>query len=219
MTTAPHGSRVALLGEYVDGVHALRDLTADITDAQWRARACGTWTVEEVARHVLAVATWYDAWLDRGLAGDASQPFPSEELEARNGEELARLADVPGPVAIERFTARARAYGERLRDAWGVPFGFPSGTVTAGLHAAVAATEWHLHAWDVARAVGHDHRPNDPETLLNAVIDCFAVARGGVVGNMMRTFAPAAARFGEPWRSLLRRSGRRPPFRPVWRRS
>lgn len=219
MTTAPHGSRSAVFGEYVDGVRALSGMTAGLDDEQWTARACGRWTIEEVARHVLAVADWYHEWLDRGLAGDPSPPFAYDDLEARNTDALARLADVAGPVAIERFTARAGAYGERLRDAWNVPFGFPSGTVTAGLHAAVAAAEWHLHTWDVARATGRDHRPFDPETLLNAVIDCFAVARGGVERNMMRTLAPAAARFGDPWRSLLRRSGRRPPLRPVWRRS
>jgi len=219
VTTAPHCSRVAVLGEYRDGVRALSEVTMGVDADRWAVRACGTWTIEEVARHVLAVADWYHAWLDRGLAGDGSPPFTSDELEARNAQELARRVAVPGNVAIEQFTERAASYGARVRDAWDTPYGFPSGTVTAGLHLAVAAAEWHLHAWDVARAVGREHRPGDPETLLNAVIDCFAVARGGVEGNMLRTFAPAVARFGDPWASLLRRSGRRPPFRWLRRRT
>jgi hypothetical protein len=115
-------------------------------------------------------------------------------------------------VAIERFATRAAEYGERLRDAWDVPFGYPYGSVTAGLHAPVAATEWHIHAWDLATAGGRDHRPHDPATLLVGVMACFGTARGGTTGSLLRASAPIVAHLGDPWRALVRRSGR-PPLR------
>lgn len=210
MTTAPGGSRVAVLGEYQDGVDAVVALTADLSADAWDARACGEWTVTQVGRHMLAVSGWYHAWLDRGVHGDATPPFPADALPARNEEELASLRDVSGQVAVERFATRAREYGERLRDAWDVPFGYPFGSVTAGLHAPVAAVEWHLHAWDVATATGRDHHPHDAATLLDGVVQCFAVAQGGVQGRLLTRFGPSVTRFGDPWKTLLRRSGRRP---------
>lgn len=35
---------------------------------------------------------------------------------------------------------------ERALNHWDLPFACPYGLVTVGLHCAVAATEWHLHA-------------------------------------------------------------------------
>ena len=32
--------------------------------------------------------------------------------------------------------------------------------------AGAACAEWHLHAWDLARAQGKDYRPADPDILL-----------------------------------------------------
>ncbi len=39
---------------------------------------------------------------------------------------------------------------------------------TVGDHAGAACVEWHLHAWDMARAVGGDYRPRDPDLLVSA---------------------------------------------------
>ena len=34
--------------------------------------------------------------------------------------------------------------------------------------AGAACAEWHLHAWDLARSLGKDYRPADPELVLTA---------------------------------------------------
>ena len=34
--------------------------------------------------------------------------------------------------------------------------------------AGAACAEWHLHAWDLARSLGKDYRPADPELVLAA---------------------------------------------------
>jgi hypothetical protein len=81
--------------------------------------------------------------------------------------------------------------------------------VTAGLHAAVAATEWHLHAWDLARSIGSGHRPSDPETLYRATGACLARAEGGLKGRIANALTPLGARLS-PWEAMLRRSGRAP---------
>ena len=36
--------------------------------------------------------------------------------------------------------------------------------------AGAACAEWHLHAWDLARAQGKDYRPADPDMLLRGWI-------------------------------------------------
>jgi len=175
----------------------------------WERPACGSWTAAELARHVLAVAGWYHTWLDRAESGDASAPFDAEQLAAQNAAALAALEDLPGPDAVTRFVESAHAYRGRVLAEWDLPYGYPRGTVTAGLHAGVAACEWHLHTWDLARARGLDHRPSDPGALFAAAGACLARARGGVGGRVTAAFIPLGSRLG-PWHSLLRRSGRTP---------
>ena len=64
-----------------------------------------------------------------------------------------------GPAAVAQFVQRARTYRARVSPRWDLAYGYPRGTVTAGLHAGVAACEWHLHTWDLACSRGRDHRP------------------------------------------------------------
>ena len=118
------------------------------------APPAATWTASDLARHVLAVARWYHDWLDRAERGDAAPPFGVSELAARNAAALEELAGLDGAEAVARFVTTAHAYRDRLPAHWDLPYGYPRGTVTAGLHAAMAACEWHLHAWDLAHAVG-----------------------------------------------------------------
>jgi hypothetical protein len=158
---------------------------------------------------VAAVAGWYHEWLDRAERGDATPPFRAEELAAQNELALVPLAETTGPAALELFVPRARSYRERLPAAWDLPYGYPRGTVTAGLHAAIAATEWHLHAWDLARSGGSAHGPSDPDALYRGAGACLATAQGGLKGRIAAVLVPLGARLS-PWEALLRRSGRAP---------
>lgn len=155
------------------------------------------------------MADWYHAWLDRAEGGEASPPFDAGELAARNELALEALAETSGPAALEIFVTRARSYRERLPAAWDLPYGYPRGTVTAGLHAAVAACEWHLHAWDLARSAGSGHRPSDPDALYRGAGACLARAQGGLKGRIAAVLVPVGARLS-PWEAMLRRSGRAP---------
>ena len=128
-------------------------LAGGFTGEAWERPACGEWSAAALTRHVAAVAAWYHEWLDSAEQGDAAPPFPGEQLAAQNELALAPLAETTGPAARELFVTRARSYPARLPAAWDLPYGYPRGTVTAGLHAAMAASEWHLHAWDLARSV------------------------------------------------------------------
>jgi hypothetical protein len=72
----------------------------------------------------------------------------------------------------------------------------------------MAVCEWHLHSWDLARALGTDHRPSDPGTLVRAAAACQAAA-GGFRQKVEATVAPVVART-RPWETLLSTSGRKP---------
>jgi len=206
----PDVPREVVLYLYDEGVDAYATLAGALTAAGWAQRACGEWTAAELTRHVAAVAGWYHDWLDRAERGDAAPPFPSEELAAENERALAALAGVDGPAALELFVTRARTYRDRLPPEWDLPYGYPRGTVTAGLHAAMAATEWHLHAWDLAHASdAATHRPSDPAALYQAAGACLAMAQGGVKGRVADALVPLGARL-RPWEAMLRRSGRAP---------
>ena len=86
----------------------------------------------------------------------------------------------------------------------------PPGTVTAGLHAGMAACEWHLHrvgpglcSWPHVRCL------RNPAALYAAAGACIAAAEGGVKGRVAATLVPVGARL-RPWEAILRRSGRAP---------
>lgn len=198
--------RVAAL--YLEGVVAVEESTAAFTSEEWRRVACGEWDAAQTARHLVVVAGWYHEWLDRAVAGDSQLPFPAADLEARNRSAVGALADLDGPAAIVRFAQLARTYQLRARDSWELAYGYPFGTVTVGLHLGVAATEWHLHAWDLTTAVGASYEPTDPVALFRAASRCLAATKGPVTATALRVLAPVGARL-RPWTMLLARSGRR----------
>jgi hypothetical protein len=198
-----------VLAIYREGVEAFVGL-ADRTAAAdaWDRSACGTWSAADLVRHELDVIGWYHGWLDRALAGDASPAFDIGVIDDRADAGVRALAHVAPEEAVVRFGMEARRYAERLQPNWDLPFGYPRGTVTAGLHAGLAASEWHLHAWDLAGALDADHRPGDPGTLLVAAASCLAEV-GGLRERAQRAIAPVAAR-ARPWETLLTSSGRQP---------
>jgi uncharacterized protein (TIGR03083 family) len=194
---------------YDEGVDAFARLAGTLNGEDWDRAACGEWSAALLTRHVAAVAGWYNEWLDRAERGDAAPPFRADDLASQNDRALAALAETTGPAALELFVTRASSYRARLPAAWDLPYGYPRGTVTAGLHAATAATEWHLHAWDLARSVGSGHRPSDPDALYRGAGASLASAQGGLKGRIAAVLVPVGARLS-PWEALLRRSGRAP---------
>ena len=205
MPRRPRPDDVAAL--YTEGVEAVRTETSNLSAEQWATPVCGVWSATETARHLVAVAGWYHIWLDRALNDELSRPFPGEDIDAHNARSLTEHDDLDGEDAVAVFVESAGAYLDRVRLNWDRPFSFPFGTVTVGLHAGVAATEWHLHAWDLSVLNDERHTPARPGELFVAAGLCFAEAEGGFKGAAIRTVVPLAAR-RSPWETLLRRSDR-----------
>ena len=196
-----------VLALYRDGVDAVARAVAGWTPEQWARPACGVWDGTQLAGHLVTVIGWYHGWLDRALAGDASPAFPIAELDRRTVEALAALAPGAGPDRMASFVAEAQRYEARLAEHWDVPFGYPRGTVTAGLHAGVAAVEWHVHAWDLVRTSGAAYVPPDAAALFVAAARCQLAVDGGVREAVGRRVAGLVAR-RRPWTDLLHRMGR-----------
>jgi hypothetical protein len=77
-----------------------------------------------------------------------------------------------------------------------------------GAMAGAACAEWHLHAWDLARSLGKDYRPADPELVL-------AAWRGGTPQLWPTQLWPALTAgpdSDDPWFALLVASGRDPQW-------
>jgi hypothetical protein len=203
--------QATVLATYRDGVSALATLGVRLPDEAWSERVCGVWTATDLAGHVMVVAGWYHEWLDRAEAGATDPPFPSSELATRNQVALNGLEPEDGEGRLLRFRELALGYADRLPEAWDRPYGFPYGTVTAGQHAALAALEWHAHAWDLARGVGWEHRPQDPDGLFDAVGEAWPERLGRVRRTVVRSTLPLArATSRDRWALLLKNTGRVP---------
>ena len=199
-----------VLAAYRDGVTVICELAAQFPDATWLAATpCGEWRAIDLAGHLRCVADDYHECLDdapasrlaRLMAAGAPADSLARKLARQNAAELAALPDAPGPEHIRAFAESARAYGRRLPQSWDLTHHrYRETEVTVGAMAGAVGAEWHLHAWDLARSLGKDYRPADPELVL-------AAWRGG----MPQLWPEVAGRVGDdPWHYLLLASGRDP---------
>jgi hypothetical protein len=218
------------------------ELAAQFTDEAWESPTpCLEWRAADLAGHLRCVADDHHEYLDdapvsrlaRLMARSASPESLARKLARQNTAELAALADASGPEHIAAFVAAARAYADRVLPVWDLPHHlFGDTVVTVGGMVGAACAEWHLHAWDLAAALGKDYQPATPEILVagwragmphlpldasitvapRAVAPCGAAVGGGspsaAMGNGLGRVGGAGA--GGAWQALLRASGRLP---------
>jgi uncharacterized protein (TIGR03083 family) len=191
---------------YHDGVRAVLAIAAQFTPSTWNAPTpCPEWRAADLAGHLRCVADDYHEYLDdapvsrlsRLMATGASEQSIARKLARQNAAELAALPDVPPAENIAAFARSATRYAARIGVLLRLPHHTYQGKVitVAGM-AGVASVEWHLHAWDLASALGISYRPADP----------------GAVRAAWLTGIPQIPLHQEhdPWLAVLRSSGRRP---------
>ncbi len=238
------------LAAFLDGVTVICEISAQFTADMWAGPSpCPEWRVADLAGHLRCVADDYHEYLDdapasrlaRLMATGAHPDTLARKLARQNAAELAALPDAPGPEHIAAFASSARSYAQRLLPIWDLPHHqYRDIPVTVGGMAGAACAEWHLHAWDLARAQGKDYRPANPEVLLSGWLAGMPPLRlaagppgGGCGGPGAGEFGsglPGVAAFGEgqpasgpsgrgpsgaavcddPWHVMLRASGREP---------
>ena len=205
----------AVLACYAEGVVAIRALGARISD--WEAPTpCGDWTAVDLAGHLLAIVRYYHRLLDAVAGGRPLVGLPrGADLAAMNANDLAELEVSGGSERVVIFSELAEQHLQRLWDVeWDATLGTWSGLgdLTVGQHTGVAIGEWHVHAWDLARASGGDHRPNDALTVkkgqrpVRRVVDLAGEGEGEGEGG--------EGGVSNSWISVLRAYGRDPEWRP-----
>ncbi|WP_344452254.1 maleylpyruvate isomerase N-terminal domain-containing protein [Actinocorallia aurantiaca] len=170
----PDGDRV--MESYRAGVAAIRWFAARCAD--WDALTpCPEWLAIDLAGHLRCVAENQleflqdapDSRLAKLFAQDIATAVLIRQQSRQNAAELAVLPPESGRERIMSFTVSADAYLDLIPDSWNKTHLIYRGTkYTVGDHAGSASVEWHLHAWDLARAIGEDYRPADPEVLVGA---------------------------------------------------
>jgi uncharacterized protein (TIGR03083 family) len=211
------------LAAYHAGVTVICELAARFTDDSWGAPTpCPEWRAADLAGHLRCVADDYNEYLDdapasrlsRLMATGAEPASLARKIARQNAAELAALGEAHGPEHIAAFAASARAYAQRLPAVWDLPHHYYRGTdVTVAGMAGVACAEWHLHAWDLARALGKDYSPAHPELLAAGwragmpqlpLAASLEVAAAGAA----RAWRPGSVVLAGAWPALLRASGR-----------
>ena len=199
------------LAAYHDGVTVIRELSAQCTQESWQAPTpCAEWRAVDLAGHLRCIVDDYQEYLDdapdsrlaRLMATGARPDTLGRKLARQNAAELAALPDASGPEHIAAFADSARMYAMRIRAAWHLPpHHYAGADVTVGSMMGVVCAEWHLHAWDLARALGKDYRPAGPEILL-------AGWRAGAPYLTVTGHVSGA----DAWHALLLVSGRSPDW-------
>jgi uncharacterized protein (TIGR03083 family) len=215
---------VPVLSAYDDGVTAICQLAALFDATSWAAQTpCPEWRAADLAGHLRCVADDYHEYLDeapvsryaRLMATGAHPDTLSRKLARQNAAELAALPDGPPAEHIAAFETSARGYASRLAAVWDLPHHqYRDTVVTVAGMAGAACAEWHLHAFDLAAALGRDYRPQDPA----AVLECW---RAGMPHRPVPVTRSAwrgglAVRVSDPWHAVLAASGRAyAPGRPA----
>jgi len=207
---------VPLLAAYDAGVTAICQLAAHFDWNSWAAPTpCSEWRAAELAAHLRCVADDFHEYLDEApvsryarLMATGGQPdWLARKLARQNAAELAALPDAPPAEHIAAFEVSARSYAARTGPVWDLPHHqYRDTVVTVGGMAGAACAEWHLHAYDLARALGVDYRPADPDAIL----------AGWLAGMPHLPLAPPHWRLGawhgrhdDSWQAVLAASGRR----------
>jgi uncharacterized protein (TIGR03083 family) len=211
--SAPLREPVPALAAYDAGIAAICEFAARFDDSRWGAQTpCPEWRAFELAGHLRCIADDFHEYLDeapvsryaRLMATGAHPDTLGRKLARQNAAELAALADAPPAEHIAAFVLSARRYAVRLSAVWDLPHHqYRDTVVTVGGMAGAACAEWHLHAWDLARALGADYRPADPAAVL-----------AGWRAGMPHLPLPAASlgaravRHYDAWHAVLAASGR-----------
>lgn len=193
---------------YLDGVSSIVEITNRFDEADWDKQCCGEWSTADTARHLLSVTDWYNSWLDRAIDGDSSIPFTESAFDAQGKAGIQIYSTISGQESVEKFAMKAKQYLDRASLELERPFGFPLGTVTVGQHLGIAATEWHLHAWDLSTVSGELHKLRDAEDLMIAAADGISHTKNHIQGTIIRKMAPLVAK-KNPWGRLISESGRK----------
>lgn len=207
-------SAVPGLGAYRDGVAVICELAAQFVPGAWAAvTPCSEWRAGDLAGHLRCVADDFHEYLDdapgsrlaRLMATGAPPEKLTRKLARQNAAELAALPDGPVPPDhIAAFAQSARSYAGRLQPLWELPHHrYRDVVVTVGGMAGAVCAEWHLHAWDLARALGKDYRPAAPEIVL-----------AGWLAGMPQLPPRWEGGDDDPWLALLAASGRSPDWMP-----
>lgn len=164
----PDGQRARVTFSYADALQAMRRLSPRIT--RWSAPTpCGRWSLLELAGHLLSIACYWHRLLDAAQTGRPFTALPrGRELAAMNARDLLELTETSGSRRMEQFIDLATNHLQRLEAAdWELTLGSWSGlgSLTIGQHSGVAIGEWHVHAWDIARSIGDEHRPSDAQMV------------------------------------------------------
>jgi hypothetical protein len=166
------------------------------------ATGCAGWRVHDLTRHLEAIAGAYVLWAGAALGGRIMTLRTGDELAAYNTAMLDRLPDLPTPEHVDRFRALATDHARLVAAGWDLPMARTAAGVplTVGEHAIVAATEWHVHAWDLASGRDRRHEPGPATLVLCAAWDAVLAPALGADPNARP----------DTWTSLLTATGRTP---------
>jgi uncharacterized protein (TIGR03083 family) len=203
---APVLATAGALTAYREGIHAIVAIASRFAGDAWNAPTpCPEWRAADLAGHLRCIADDYHEYLDdapvsrlsRLMGTGAHQDSIARKLARQNAAELAALPDVPPDQHVAAFAESARRYAARIGPLLWLPHhSYRGRKITVAGMAGMACVEWHVHAWDLARALGGDYRPADPVAVLAGWLE-------GIPQLPVRTT-------GDPWRAVLLASGRFP---------
>lgn len=164
---------------------------------------CDGWDALTLVRHLEGIAGAYLLWTGAALGGRVARLRTAAESARHNATILARLPVLGLREHVARFVALADDHVRLAGATWTTPMlQAPDAlALTVGQHAAVAAVEWHVHAWDLARSQGRDHVP-EPASLA-VCASAWTTVLGDVEGTVPEEAEPS-------WEDLLAATGRTP---------
>lgn len=185
------------------GIAAVENACHDVTD--WSAPTpCERWDALTLLRHLHSISAEYLAWIDDARLELVRHAKLKAERVYANDVALASLPTLKPDAHLTSYLSKALRHLQFADRWWDLTMKVTTvGTWTVGQHVGIAAIEYHVHAWDLRRSQGRDHRAGDAVFLA----EVWERHVGPAVGARLPDHR------GDPWTALLEATGRDPEWR------
>ena len=197
-TGAPHG-KLRVLDAARVGIAAVENACHDQHD--WHVPTpCARWDALTLLRHLHAISAEYLAWIDDARLELVGHAKLKAQRVAANDIALEALPTLRPDAHLTSFRSKALRHLQFADRWWDLTVKLTTtGTWTVGEHVGIAAIEYHVHAWDLRRSQGRDHRAGDARLLTEVWTRHLAAP--------LKTPVPEG---DDPWEALVRATGRDP---------
>ncbi|GAA1370051.1 hypothetical protein GCM10009661_28470 [Catellatospora chokoriensis] len=138
-----------------------------MTPADWmHSTPCDAWNLFDLVGHLACTAIDAHRTMAKAVRFHPVPVLEEDDLARQNAVDLSGLRITSSFGRVRLFEMLSRSYLSRALIEWNRSlYSYGEAIWSVGSGIGVYAVEWHVHAWDVASALGRPYRPCELDVL------------------------------------------------------